>query len=845
MTAALQDLRFALRQIGRSPAFALTAIVTLALGIGANTAIFSLLDQALLRSLPVRDPQQLVILEGTGDAWEGNSSTHGGDHAAYFSYPMYKDLRDRTQAFEGIIATAPADVDFARNGVSENSRAEIVSGNYFTVLGVRPALGRLFTEADDLGKDANPVAVLSYDFWRDHLGSDPAVVGAVASVNGHPFQIVGVAAPGFRSAVWGETPSLFVPMSMLDQIVPGKGKRLIDHTDRWMNILGRLKPGESYAAAEAATQPLWHALRAEELKALGTRSKRFTDDFVTASRIRVLPGAKGFSYQRDKFQKPLLAVMAMALLVLLIASVNVASLLLVRSASRIREFSLRYALGAGSARILQQLLLEGLLIGIAGGLTGMLLAPAAIRALLHQLAGDRTNLAFSPSIHGRLLLFNFAVALAVSVLFSLAPALHLRRPDLTLAMRQTSGTSSGFIGSVGSVGSMLSFRRVVVCLQIGLSVLLLVGAGLFVRTMQKLRAVDVGFTTTHLVTFGINPKLSGYAPAAVPVLHQRVIEMLSALPGVQSVAATDDPELAGNGQGGNVTVSGYTAPPDEQFSIEEPYVSPPYFSTFRIPLLAGRAFTDADAAGGQLVAIVNETFAKHFCGSAQACLGRQLAGGAGNHLKLNTEIVGVARDTKHEGIRQGVNPTLFRPLKQSPDPERLFLYLRTSTDPAQFLPTVRRSMQQLDPTLPIAALRTMEAQIDDSLSNERMITLLAVSFGLLATLLAGVGLYGVLAYSTAQRTREIGIRIALGSSRLAVSRIAVADVLRLAGIALALPVAFGLSRLLRSQLFGVSAADPAILLGVALLITLVALAAALLSARRAASVSPTQALRTE
>ncbi len=838
MNALLQDLRFALRQLRRSPGFAITAVLTLALGIGANTAIFSLLDQALLRSLPVRDPQQLVILEGTGDAWEGHSSSHGGDQQAYFSYPMYKDLRDRNQAFEGLIATAPADIGFARNGVSENSKAEIVSGNYFTVLGVQPALGRLFTQGEDTAAAADPVAMLSYDFWRDHLGSDPTVVGAAVSINGHPFQIVGVTSPGFRSAVWGETPSVFVPMSMLDEIVPGKGQRLIDHTDRWMNILGRLKPGESLAGAEAATQPLWHALRAEELKALGTRSPRFTDEFVTTSRIRVLPGAKGFSFQRGDFQRPLLAVMAMAILVLLIASVNVASLLLVRSASRIREFSLRYALGAGSARIVQQLLLEGLLIGISGGFAGMLLAPAAIRALLYQMAGDQTNVAFTPSIHGRLLLFNFVVALAVSVLFSLAPTLQLRRPDLTLAMRQSTGTSSG---------SLLSFRRVVVCLQIGLSVLLLVGAGLFVRTMQRLRAVDVGFITTHLVTFGINPKFSGYAPAAIPALHQRVIDMLSALPGVQSVAATDDPELAGNGQGGNVTVSGYTAPPDEQFDIEEPYVNPTYFSTFRIPLLTGRPFTDADAAGGQLVAIVNETFAKHFCGSAQACLGRQIASGAGNHLKFNTEIVGVARDTKHEGIRQGVNPTLFRPLRQSSNPERLFLYLRTSADPAQFLSTVRRAMQQIDPALPPADLRTMEAQIDDSLSSERMIALLAVSFGILATLLAGVGLYGVLAYSTAQLTREIGIRIALGSSRLAVSRIVVADVLRLAGIgiALALPVAFGLSRLLRSELFGVSPADPVTLLCVVLLIALVALAAALLPAHRAASVSPTEALRTE
>jgi predicted permease len=837
MHSLVEDLRYALRQLRRSPAFAVAAILTLALGIGANTAIFSLLDQALLRSLPVRDPRQLVILEGTGEAWEGHASSHGGDKQAYFSYPMYRDLRDRNQAFEGLIATAPADIGIARQGTSASGRAELVSGNYFTVLGVQPALGRVLTQSDDNAPGANPVAVLSYDYWRDKLAADPRAVGQTIAINGHPFQIVGVAAPGFRSAVWGERPDLFVPMSMLDQVVPGKGKRLTDHTDKWMNILGRMKPGETPAQAQVAMQPLWHALRADELKALGTKSRRFTDDFLTNSRMLVVPGARGFSYDRDTYEKPLLAVMAMALLVLLMASINVASLLLVRSAGRVREFSLRFALGAGGSRILQQLLLEGLLIGVAGGIAGMAIAPLAIRTLVHQLTGDRAYGDFTSTIDLRLLAFNFAIALAVSVVFSLAPALQLRRLDLTSTLRQQGGT--------GDPG-LLSLRRAVVCLQIGLSVLLLAGASLFVRTMQKLRAVDVGFSTQHLVTFGINPKLSGYAPERVAALHQRVIETLSSLPGIEAVAATDDPELADNGQGGNVKVSGYTPAPEEEFDVEDTFINPGFFSTMQVPLLAGRFFTEDDTAANLHVAIVNESFAKHFCGSPTACLGRTGSRGGGT-TPSGFEIVGVVHDAKHTGIRDAVDPTLFRPLKQSMEPAQLYLYLRTTLPPEQALPTVRRAMQQLDPSLALVSLRTMDQQIDDSLSNERMVTLLAVSFGVLATLLAGVGLYGVLAYSTAQRTREIGIRIALGSSRAAVARMVLTDVLTLAGlgILIAVPVAFALSSLLRSQLYGVSPGDPLSLIAAVLVVSAVALLAALIPARRAATLDPVTALRTE
>lgn len=834
------DLRYALRQLRKAPVFAATAILTLALGIGANTAIFSLLDQALLRSLPVRDPQQLVILEGTGKAWSGHFSNWGGDDEAYFSYPMYRDLRDRNQAFDGLIATSSADVNLTHAGASEMVNTEIVSGNYFSVLGVQPALGRLFTQAEDMQPEGNPVAVLSFDFWKSRLGSDPRLVGETVSINGHPFQIIGVSAPAFRSAVWGERPGIFVPMSMIAQVVDRRPERLSNHRDKWLNIVGRLKPGESRAQAQVVMQPLWHALRAEELKALGTRTKRFTDDFLTNSRMLVLPGARGFSYSRGKYETPLLAVMAMAALVLLIAAVNVASLLLVRSANRVREFSIRFAMGARSQRIMQQLLLEGLLIGIGGGGAGILLATFAIRALVHRLGSADGSVVFQAGIDSRLLVFNFAIALVVSVLFSLAPALQLRRPNLSAMLGQRSGT--------GASGS-LSFRRVVVCLQIGLSVVLLVGAGLFIRTMQNLRAVDVGFNTSHLVGFDISPVLAGYSPTAMAAAPQQIIDRLKTLPGVQSVAATSDPELQGNDHGGNVTVDGHASAPDDSYDddVEKSAVSEDYFSTLRLPLLMGRYFNEGDVTGHAKVAIVNEAFARRFCRSVQDCLGRNMADGGGDKVKLDTQIVGIVRNAKHTGLRDAPLPTRYLPLKQGEPAPELFFYLRTYNDPRQALSMVRQTMQQFDGKLAIEHLGTMDAQIEEDLSNDRLILLLAVAFGLLAALLAGVGLYGVLAYSTAQRTREIGIRIALGSSRLTISQIILGDVLGLAGIgiAVAVPVAYGLSHLVQSQLFGVSPADPVSLLTAVVLVAVVALFAALIPASRAANVNPTEALRNE
>jgi putative ABC transport system permease protein len=836
MHSLIQDFRFSLRQIRRSPGFMITAVLTLALGVGANTAIFSLLDQALLRTLPVRDPERLVILSATGKSWQGHSSNQGAGVEESFSYPMYQNLRDHGAAFEGLIATAPSEIGITRNNTSDMANAEIVSGNYFTVLGVPAFAGRLLAPSDDTTPGTNPVVVLSFNYWKTHFGTDASVVGQTLSINGNPFQVIGVSAPAFQSAVWGEVPDIFVPMSMLDQVIPGKGRRLTDHTDRWMNIVGRLKQGLSTEQAQVALAPLWYALRADELKALGHRSQRFVDEFLTHSQLQVLPGARGLSYSRDKLQKPLLAVMAMAFLVLLIATVNVASLLLVRSAARVREFSLRYALGANTRRVLQQLLLEGVLIGVAGGAAGLLIAPAAVRVLVKQLSSDGTT-AFQTTLDVRLLAFNFAISLAVSVLFSLAPAFQLIKPDLVSSLKQQAATATG---------GALNLRRFIVSLQVGLSVLLLVGSGLFVRTMQNLRRVDTGFNTSHLVTFHIDPQLSGYTSERIPAVHQRVLEAMAALPGVQSVGATNDVELANNEHSGNVTVEGYNPPPEEDFDVEVPRINPDFFHAMQVPLLAGRIFIESDDSTHPLVGIVNESFVKHYFSSPAAAIGRRVAHGGGKSLEYMT-IVGVVKDTKHQNLRDPALPTLYSPLLQEKTVNQLYLYLRTNTLPEQTFAMIRQAMKQIDPGLAVDKIRTMEDQIDETLSNERMIELLAISFGLLATMLAGVGLYGVLAYSTAQRTREIGIRIALGSSRLGVSRLVLMDVLRLAGIgvAVAIPCSMLLTRLLQSQLFAVSTTDPVTLGAVVLVIGVVALMAALVPAQRASSVDPTTALRTE
>ncbi len=834
------SLRYAIRQFAKSPAFTITAVLTLALGIGANTAIFSLIYQALLRTLPVHDPQSLVLLTYSGSR-PGHYHSEGGDEpnaAAYFSYPMYRDLRDKSAGFARVIATSSEQVGMQTQGRSELVGAELVSGNYFAVLGVNGALGRVFTPADETVKDANPVAVLSFDAWMGRFGSDPSILNRKILLNGHPFLVVGVARPGFHSVTWGNTPAVFVPMTMKHEITPSWDD-LEDRRSQWLNIIARIPPPQTKAQAEAAINGLWHAIRSDEFHQFPVQSALAREKFITHSHVRLRDAAKGFSPLRGDIRIPLLVMMAMALLVLAMACVNTASLLLVRAAGRVREFSMRYALGARRADVLRQLLAEGLLLGVVGAAIGIALAPEAQQWLIHWIQSTTSSVPFSVSLDAPLLTVSVLTTLLVTVLFSLAPALQFWKPDLIETLKQQVSTSSN---------GALSFRRTCVVLQVALSLVLLVAAGLFVRTVHNLRTVNIGFETDHLLTFVLNPQYAGYTAEQSASVRKMLMERIAAGPGTRDVAITTDPEIADNDVRGDLKIQGYVSKDEEDMDAELPFITPNYFKTLGIRLVAGRDFTPADTAGNQRVAIVNQSFARHYFGSARSALGRYIA--RSTAPKIDTQIVGVTSDAKHDGVRSEIVRTVYRPILQADKPEdfrNLAFYVRTWQAPELASAAIRNAVRGVDPGLVIGDLRTMNAQVEGDILAERIIALLAITFGALATLLAAIGLYGVLAYATAQRTREIGIRMALGAERLHVAKLVLREVLLLAGLALvfAVPAAMAVTTAVRKQLFNVSNVDPATYVVCAFAVAAIALVAALIPARRAASVDPLQALRSE
>jgi putative ABC transport system permease protein len=831
-----RDLKYGARGLARNPMFAAVSVLTLALAIGANTTIFSLLDQALLQALPVRDPGRLVVLSFSGDV-SGHSEGHGGDspgHRHSFSYPMYRDLRDKNTVFSGLIGSAPTRVGVTWNNRADQIKAEMVSGNYFDVLGVPAAMGRLFVPGDETAPGANPVAVLNFDYWKSQLAEAP-VEGKTLLVNGTPFTILGVAAPGFHSMVWGNLPQIYIPLTE-QKIADPEWDFLADHKSYWMNIVGRLKPGISAAEATAAINPLFRDLRAEEFTQLSSQSAKERQAFVAKAHLNLEAGATGFSPMRDDVQTPLTIIMGMVLLVILMAVVNVASLLLVRAATRAREFSVRFALGATSGQVLRQLLAEGMLLGLAGAAIGLALAPEALRLLIHWMSSSDPSVhAFTPTLDWRVLVFTILATLAASLLFSLAPAAQFWNPKLSEALHQ----------GRGGTGGSLRFRRTCVALQIGFSLLLIVAAGLFVRTISNLRNVNAGFATDHLLVFNLNPALAGYSPAGVVPVEQRALDAIAGLPGVRAVGATNDEDLANDGVSGDVLVAGYTPPPNEEYDVELPWVSDGYLQTLGIPLLAGRYFNAGDTATSQKVAIVNEMFAKHFFGGAAAALGHHVS--RPRRPATDAMIVGVVKAVKHASVRDPAVPTCYTLFAQAERKTGLIFYVRTWQDPGTAAGSIRAALANLDPKLIVANLSTMRGEIDQNLMAERTIALLATTFGILATVLAGIGLYGILAYSTAQRTREIGIRMALGARRLTVVRLILWEVMLLAGgaILVTIPVAILATRAVRSQLFGVSIADPAVYgIGVAI-IGLVAALAGFVPARRAATVDPARALRTD
>ena len=836
----LADLKYATRQLRRSPGFAVTAIVTLALGIGATTAIFTMFDQVLLRMLPVEKPQQLVRMVWHG-SFSGSISAFGGDIGNYYSYPMYKDLRDKNQVFSGMIAAVKANVGVSWHDQAEDEDAEVVTGNYFQLLGLRPFAGRLLSSADETAKNANAVVVLSYDYWRTHFGAARDVVGQTLRINGHPFTIVGIAPEGFHTAIGGYRPGLFIPVTMVEEAMQwtAPGRRLENHLNLWLTVVARLKPGVTIAQAQAGIAPLWHALRAQELTLYPHATEKFKEGYTARSTIKVVDDSRGFSPNRLDLETPLVILLSMAGLLLAMCALNVATLLLLRSAARVREMSMRYALGAKSGRIVRQLLLEGGMLGALGAAAGLALSPVLAQVLVRLMTNaDAGSEPYSAHLDGRVLLFALAVAFLVSMLFSIAPALHYVRPDLAGALRQSTGTAS-------KQSQLL--RKLAVGVQIALSVLLLGGAGLFVRTLNALRDQPVGFDTRHMATFNLDPTSSGYSEQQTPEIVAASLDTLRRIPGVQSAAGNSDPELAGDTEWNGFIVQGHKFVEGETTDFEEPWVTPGYFATIRQPLLAGRDFTVADGKGAPRVAIVNLAFAKRFYGSAQNALGRLIGDNDGDHPKADITIVGVVGDVKHADLRTEMGPGVYQPYFQDKHPGGLQIYVRTAQDPEAAEAAIRQAIHDQDPTLVVDGLRTMEAQVDWVASNERALAMLAMGFAALAALLAAVGLYGVLAYSTQSRTREIGVRLALGSPRSRVVTLVVTEMAWIAGLAAlaGVPATIGLAHYFRSQLYGVSTWDP-ITMGAALALTavMVALASAL-PARRATAVDPMVALRSE
>jgi putative ABC transport system permease protein len=840
MQTFLQNVSYALRQLRKSPGFTLTVILTLALGIGANAAVFTLFDQVLLRMLPVQNPKQLVRFTWTG-GYSGGANIFGGDMGDYFSYPMYQDLRDKNEVFSGVAAVDRTSVGVNWNNQAEDKDVELVSGNYFQVLGLQPVLGRLLTPQDDTAKNANPQLVLTYAYWQTRFSGSRDVLGQTVRINGQPFTIVGVAPENFQTAIGGYKPGLFIPLSMSEVALPwlAPSTPLNNHKYIWLTLIARLKPGVTMTQAEAGLAPLWHSLRAQDLTLYKERTARFSKHFLDDSRLLVKDDSRGFSPSREDLKTPLIILMSMAGLLVAMCAINVATLLLLRSSARAREMSMRYALGAGRSRIMSQLFVEGGILGLAGALAGLAFAPLVASALVRLMTqADPGSEPYSAVIDSRVLLFTLGISVFVSLLFSLAPVLHFMRPNLAEALRQSTGTASK--------GSQ-RFRKIAVGVQIALSVLLLGGAGLFVHTLDNLRHQAVGFDITHLATFSLDPSSSGYGEDRTPQIINNAIDSLNRIPGVVSVAATTDPELTGNNQMHGYAVEGHTFAEDEDHTFESPDVTPGYFTTIRQPILVGREFTPADTRGTAKVAVVNLVFAKRFFGTPQNAIGHLIAQDAAKGQKADTAIVGVVGNIRHTDLRTELGPAVYRPYAQKEHPGGVEFYVQTTQSPEANEAAMRKVIHDLDPTLVVSGLRTMEAQAELASYGERALAVLAVGFSILALILAAVGLYGVLAYSTEQRTREIGVRLALGSPRSSIVITVLREMVLIAAIAtvVALPCIGLLAHYFRSQLYGVAVYDPLTLAASTTLIVATVLIAAALPARRAAGVQPMQALRTE
>jgi putative ABC transport system permease protein len=827
MDTLWQDLRYGFRTLVKNPGFTAIAVLTLALGLGANTAIFSLTDQILLRLLPVEKPDELVLLRSPGP--KQGRVWSDGDSDTSFSYPLYKELRDKNNVFSGLLARFAVPLSVAGDGQTERANGELVSGNYFEVLGVRPVLGRVFTDDDDRTPGASPIVVLSHGYWTRRFGANADVLNKTLVVNGTGMTVVGVARAGFNGVQVGQLPDIFIPMTMKEQVTPN-WKGLDNHKDFWLAIIGRLPPGLSRQQAEAAFSPVYRQILQEELPLMGKWSAETQQRFLD-KKMLLDAGGRGRQILQHDTQQPLLVLMGMVGLVLLIACANVANLLMARGAARQREIAIRMAVGAGRFRLVRQFLVESLLLSLIGGGVGLLVAAWTISGLVAAIPASMGAMGLSPQLDPRLMAFNFTLSVITGLLFGLMPALRATRLNLESTLREQGSSVSGSHAQV-------RFRKGLVVSQIVLTTVLLVGAGLFAKSLSNLQRLNLGLRPDQLVAFSIAPELNGYKPQQTITLFEQLHQGLATQPGVDAVTEAEIPIFTDSNSSSNITVEGYQPQDDEEMNVYQNYIGPSYFSALGVPLIKGREFAVSDAATSPKVGIINESMAQLYFAGREP-LGAHFAFGAGDKVHPDIQIVGVVKDSKHASVREKGRPFLYIPYTQQKAIGNITFYIKTKQEAGVMATTLRHEVQRLDSNLPVYDLKTLEQQIDESLFADKFLTTLSLSFALLAALLAVVGLYGVMAYTVTRRTREIGIRMALGATRGNVSWLILREVVGLAliGLITGLPAAYGLGRLTESLLFGVTASG--------LLLSVATLVGGYLPARKAASIDPLTALRYE
>ena len=853
MTTLLQDFRYAIRMLLKAPGFTAVAVLTLALGIGANTAIFSVLNSVLLRSLPVSHPEELALLTDP-DSHGASFGGEGGGERSLLAYSEFQYLHDHNEVFSKLFAAdsqlPDVDITIGNSSVSggaqkETARVRLVSGEYFDTLGLHPAAGRFFPPEVDRVRGGAPIAVISYAFWRSRFALDPSVLGKSIQIRNNSFEIVGVTPPSFFGETVGEAPDLWVPIVMQDVIHPGTdllsaSPQGLLNQHIWLQVMGRLKPEISITQANVAINIVFKRL-VESLVGPGVTDKQLRE--FLDERIKVQSAERGASTLHEAFGDPLKFLMALVGLVLLIACANVANLLLARSAARQREFVVRLAMGAGRFRLVRQLLTESLLLAIVGAGVGILLAFWADALLLRMVGGiangpASVQLSLQPDV--RVLGFTLLVTVLTAILFGLFPSLHATRPDLSSRMKSYASSGAG-----ESFKRRLPLNKSLVVAQVSFSVILLIAAGLFVHSLSRLSRVNLGYNRENLLLFRVNAAAGGYKGAAQPRLHEALLARISAIPGLRGVAVSKNGLFSHSESGDPIAVEGYTPMPGEEMDSRIDMVGPGYFSTMGIPILLGREIGPQDATGLR-AAVVNETFAHRFFPNTNPI---------GKHVRdtypgnpAECIVVGVAADAKYNSLREKTPPRLYAPLFNPMWEQSTAVYeVRTFADAANVSAALRSAVQEVAPSLPPISVRTMAGLVDDTLQTDRFIEQLSGLFGLLAVVLASVGLYGVMAYTVARRTRDIGIRMALGAEpsnvRLQVLRESL--VLVVIGIVIGVPAALGGTHLVRSMLFGLGLADPIVIVAATALLAIVAALAGFLPAHRASRVDPMVALRYE